>query len=254
MNFESGKSSESGESIELHKKSLGSSADQAQGQIPEEWRKPLESVLASVEIQSLRNFLRSEYKSGRTIYPPKARLFEALRLTPLSKVKVVILGQDPYHGPGQAHGLSFSVLPGVPKPPSLQNIFKELKSDLGIVPPDHGCLLGWAQQGVLMLNNVLSVQAGMPASHQGKGWEVFTDAVFRLVLQEKKHVVFVLWGSHAQKKIPLIDASQNLILAGPHPSPLSSHRGFFGSKPFSKTNQYLLSKGQTAIDWGHLPL
>ena len=169
-------------------------------------------------------------------------------------MKVVILGQDPYHGPGQAHGLCFSVQKGVDLPPSLQNIFKELKSDLGIEIPTHGCLDHWAEQGVLLLNSVLTVEQHRAASHQGKGWEQFTDAVIKYLNDEKQGIVFVLWGAYAQKKAAFVDRKKHLVMESPHPSPLSSHRGFFGSKPFSKINKYLISRGEKPIDWAIDPL
>jgi len=201
------------------------------------------------EMQQLSEFLRAELKRGKTIYPPPRRIFAALDTTPFDQVKVVILGQDPYHGPGQAHGLCFSVLPGVPAPPSLVNIFAELQRDLGIPRPEHGCLLSWARQGVLLLNSVLTVEHGLAGSHQGKGWEGFTDHVVDRLNRERDGLAFLLWGSYAQNKGKLIDARRHLILKAPHPSPLSAHRGFFGSRPFSRVNELLEEQGGTPVDW-----
>lgn len=198
---------------------------------------------------SLKNFLKSEYDAGKIIYPKKNEYFKALDLVPLDKVKVVILGQDPYHGPGQAHGLCFSVNEGVSQPPSLKNIFKELNSDLGIEIPKSGNLERWAQQGVLLLNSVLTVENDKAASHQKQGWEQFTDKIIETVNQECEHVVFILWGAYAQKKAFYVDRKKHLVLESVHPSPLSSHRGFFGSKPFSKTNAWLKKQGLTPIKW-----
>ena len=183
------------------------------------------------------------------IYPPGAQIFNALDLTTFENVKVVILGQDPYHGPGQAHGLCFSVSAGVPKPPSLQNIFKEIEKDLGIVSPKNGCLLAWAQQGVLLLNAVLTVEHAQAGSHQGKGWEQFTDRIVSLLNEQREHLVFMLWGSYAQKKGAIIDRHRHLVLESPHPSPLSAHRGFFGNKHFSSANRYLTEHGISPINW-----
>ncbi len=188
-------------------------------------------------------------KMGKKIFPREEDVFTALELTSFKDVKVVILGQDPYHGENQAHGLAFSVKKGIPKPPSLVNIFKELQSDLGLLPPEHGCLEDWARQGVLLLNTVLTVEESKPGSHHGKGWEIFTDRIIQILNQKKDHLVFILWGSPAQKKITMLDEKKHLILKSPHPSPLSSYRGFFGSKPFSKTNDYLNKNGLKMIDW-----
>lgn len=196
----------------------------------------------------LKHFLKQEYAS-HTVYPNMHDIFNALHYTSYADTKVVILGQDPYHGPGQAHGLSFSVKPGVPAPPSLQNMFKELQSDLGYPIPDNGCLVRWAEQGVLLLNTVLTVRAGEANSHKGKGWESFTDQVIRLLNEREEPVVFILWGSHAQKKMDLIKEKRHCILRSVHPSPLSSHRGFFGSRPYSRTNEFLQSIGRPPIDW-----
>jgi uracil-DNA glycosylase len=197
----------------------------------------------------LQNFIRHERQSGKSIYPADHEVFSALELTPLEKVKVVILGQDPYHGPGQAHGLAFSVKRGVPTPPSLVNIFKELKDDLGYEIPLHGNLESWAKQGVLLLNNVLTVEDGKPASHHGKGWEIFTDKVIEVLNSKKEHLVFILWGNPAQKKARIVDRLRHHVVVSAHPSPLSCYRGFLGSKPFSQTNTYLRSQGLDPIDW-----
>jgi uracil-DNA glycosylase len=196
----------------------------------------------------LRQFLVDEYNS-RVIYPNKEDIFSALHLSSYANTKVVILGQDPYHGPGQAHGLSFSVKPGVKTPPSLQNMFQELQTDLGCTIPNNGYLVKWAEQGVLLLNTVLTVREGEPNSHKGKGWELFTDRVIQALNGRAEPVVFILWGSHAGAKGSLIDANKHRIIRSPHPSPLSSYRGFFGSKPFSRANQYVLEFGGTSIDW-----
>ena len=198
---------------------------------------------------SLTTFLSQENQKGKKIYPAGDNYFSAFQLTDFDQVKVVILGQDPYHGPGQAHGLCFSVQDGIPFPPSLKNIFKELKNDLDIEIPKSGCLDAWAKQGVLLLNSVLTVEDGKAAAHQGKGWEQFTDEVIRHLNNEREGLVFVLWGAYAQKKAAFVDRKKHLVIESPHPSPLSAHRGFFGTKPFSKINQYLQSKGSSPIDW-----
>ncbi|HXH75985.1 MAG TPA: uracil-DNA glycosylase [Bacteriovoracaceae bacterium] len=213
------------------------------------WETELEDERQKPYYKELMKFLDSERKKKKIIYPPESDIFNALKLTPLKNVKVVILGQDPYHGPGQAHGLAFSVQRGVKIPPSLQNIFKELKSDLIIDPPEHGNLEAWAMQGVLLLNNVLTVENGKPASHHGKGWEIFTDRIIEILNEEKKNLVFILWGSPAQKKARVVSPEKHLMLTSSHPSPLSSYRGFFGSKPFSRTNAYLASKDIKEINW-----
>lgn len=213
------------------------------------WLKHLKSEFKKHHMVSLKNFLKSEYDAGKIIYPKKNEYFKALDLVPLDKVKVVILGQDPYHGPGQAHGLCFSVNEGVSQPPSLKNIFKELNSDLGIEIPKSGNLERWAQQGVLLLNSVLTVENDKAASHQKQGWEQFTDKIIETVNQECEHVVFILWGAYAQKKAFYVDRKKHLVLESVHPSPLSSHRGFFGSKPFSKTNTWLKKQGLAPIKW-----
>jgi uracil-DNA glycosylase len=196
----------------------------------------------------LQQFVVTE-RDRATVYPPADEVFAALHLTPYADVKVVILGQDPYHGPDQAHGLCFSVRPGVSPPPSLQNIFKEMEADLGVTPPSHGCLDSWARQGVLLLNASLTVRAGKAASHQGKGWETFTDEVLRAVNDKPERVVFILWGASARKKKALVDTSRHVIIESPHPSPLSASSGFFGSRPFSRANAALIEAGRDPVDW-----
>lgn len=213
------------------------------------WKTPLADEFASPYMQALRAFLIAEKSAGKRIFPKGSQYFRALDLTPLDQVRVVILGQDPYHGEGQAHGLCFSVQPGVPPPPSLLNIYKELNSDLGIRPVRHGFLEHWARQGVLLLNSVLTVEKGRPASHQGKGWERFTDRVVRLVNQKAEPVVFMLWGAYAQRKAGFADATHHLVLKAAHPSPLSAHNGFLGCRHFSKANGFLEEHGLPAIDW-----
>lgn len=216
----------------------------------DEWKQALAGEFNAPYMQELRQFITAEKQAGKVIYPPGNEFFNALDTTPLSRVKVVILGQDPYHGAGQAHGLCFSVRRGVVPPPSLVNIYREIHTDLGIAPPRHGDLSSWAEQGVLLLNSVLSVQAGMAASHQGKGWETFTDAVIRVLNEEREHLVFLLWGAYAQRKGRIIDSRRHLVLRAAHPSPLSANRGgWFGNHHFSQTNQYLESQGQSGIDW-----
>lgn len=217
------------------------------------WKAELADEFSRDYMQALREFLLQRKQAGQVIYPPGPQIFNALDHTPFDKVKVVIIGQDPYHGPGQAHGLCFSVQPGVPIPPSLQNIFKEIHNDLGLRQPPHGCLTAWADQGVLLLNAVLTVEDGRAGSHQGKGWELFTDAVISALNRKRDHLVFLLWGSYAQKKGAVIDRSRHLVLESPHPSPLSAHRGFFGNKHFSETNRYLATHGLEPINW-QLPL
>ncbi len=217
--------------------------------LEESWKSALLPEFSQPYMAALKSFLKEEKSQGKAIFPKGSEYFRALDLTPLDKVRVVVLGQDPYHGEGQAHGLSFSVLPGVRPPPSLVNIFKELRDDLGIKPAGHGFLEHWARQGVLLLNSVLTVERSMAASHQGKGWERFTDAIIRAVNDQPHPVVFILWGSYAQKKAAFVDRSRHLVLKSPHPSPLSAHNGFFGSKPFSKANDFLVSKGYPPIDW-----
>jgi uracil-DNA glycosylase len=215
----------------------------------ESWRAPLAGALASPDMAALKAFLLAEKAAGKAIFPKGSDWFRALDLTPLDQVHVVILGQDPYHGPGQAHGLAFSVQPGVKVPPSLVNIYKELQSDLGIAPARHGFLEHWAQQGVLLLNTSLTVEQGLAASHKGRGWEGFTDAVIRLVANRDRPCAFLLWGNHAQKKADYVDAGRHLVLKAPHPSPLSAHSGFFGCRHFSRTNQWLVAQGLSPIDW-----
>lgn len=215
----------------------------------ESWKAPLRPEFEADYMGQLRSFLVAEKAAGKQIYPKGGEWFRAMDLTPLDKVRVVILGQDPYHGPGQAHGLCFSVKPGVPTPPSLVNIYKELQSDLGIERPRHGFLEHWAQQGVLLLNSVLTVEMAKAASHQGKGWERFTDAVIRLVNAKEEPVVFLLWGAYAQKKAAFVDGSKHLVLKAAHPSPLSAHNGFLGCRHFSKCNAFLESKALPPIDW-----
>jgi len=200
-------------------------------------------------MQELRSFLKVRKQAGATIYPPGVEMFNALNSTPLSRVRVVILGQDPYHGPGQAHGLCFSVRKGVRVPPSLINIYKEIESDLGLTPPPHGCLQAWANRGVLLLNSVLSVEHGQAGSHQGHGWERFTDAAVQAVNGHCRHAVFLLWGSQAKKKGSAIDTRRHRVLTAPHPSPLSAHRGFLGCGHFSQANQWLEERGLEPIDW-----
>ena len=213
------------------------------------WKARVGEYLDRPDMQRLAEFLRDELRAGRTIYPPPRRIFAALDATPFDQVKVVILGQDPYHGPNQAHGLCFSVLPGVPPPPSLLNIFAEIERDLHIPRPDHGCLLPWARQGVLLLNAVLTVERGRAGSHQGKGWEGFTDAIVDHLNRERENLVFLLWGSPAQAKGRLVDARRHRVLKAPHPSPLSAHRGFIGCGHFSVANQWLIAHGQQPVDW-----
>ncbi|MGE7367791.1 uracil-DNA glycosylase [Neorhizobium sp. NPDC001467] len=217
--------------------------------LEETWKFALEEEFASPYMADLRQFLVAEKEAGKRIFPKGSEYFRALDLTPLDEVKVVILGQDPYHGAGQAHGLCFSVQPGVRTPPSLVNIYKELRDDLGIEPAKHGFLEHWAEQGVLLLNSVLTVEEGKAAAHQGRGWEKFTDAVIRTVNDECDGVVFILWGSYAQKKASFVDQERHLVLKSAHPSPLSAHNGFLGSRPFSKTNEYLQSIGKDPVDW-----
>ena len=213
------------------------------------WKDKLVNEFSQPYMTQLRKFLVKEISAGKTLFPKGNEYFAALNLTPFEQVKVVILGQDPYHGPGQAHGLCFSVRKKVPPPPSLVNIFKELKSDIGIQPPNHGCLEMWAKQGVLLLNSVLTVEKHKPAAHQNRGWETFTDAVIDRLNNHRENIVFVLWGSYAQKKGSYIDQRKHLVLRSPHPSPLSAHRGFFGSRHFSKINRYLIENNLAPIDW-----
>lgn len=216
--------------------------------LPDSWRAELDSALRTESFRKLQDFLEEEY-SSRRIFPPREDLFSAFRLTAPDKVRVLILGQDPYHDDGQAHGLAFSVRPGVRFPPSLRNIFQERLDDLGIPVPSHGSLESWAEQGVLLLNTVLTVRAHEPASHKKHGWEEFTDAVIRTVGSRTSPVVFVLWGAPAQKKKRLIDTTRHIVLESAHPSPLSAYRGFFGSRPFSRINEALRAHGFAEIDW-----
>lgn len=217
--------------------------------LDDSWKQVLVDEFDKDYMQKLREFLRQEKQHGKVIYPRGDEYFKAFNTTPFDKVKVVILGQDPYHGPNQAHGLSFSVQKGVAFPPSLLNIFKELKSDLDMPIPSHGCLVHWAEQGVLLLNSVLTVEQGKAAAHQGKGWEQFTDRVIRELAEKREGVVFMLWGSYAIKKGQFIDRKRHLVLTAPHPSPLSAHRGFLGCKHFSQANSFLQSRGEKPIDW-----
>ena len=218
-------------------------------QIEASWKPHLQGVFESSEMRGLKDFLTQEYQNGKTIYPAKSCFFKAFDLTAYDDVKVVILGQDPYHGPGQAHGLSFSVPPNIKIPPSLVNIYKEIKTDLGIENGRHGFLASWAEQGVLLLNSVLTVEKGKAASHRNRGWEHFTDQVIEVINDREKPLVFMLWGSYAQKKAQFVNKKRHLVLSGPHPSPLSAHRGFFGCKHFSKANEFLMAHGQAPIDW-----
>jgi uracil-DNA glycosylase len=222
-------------------------------QIEPSWKARVGDYFDRPEMHALSEFLRAEKRAGKRIYPPGPEIFAALAATPFDAVKVVILGQDPYHGPGQAHGLCFSVRPGVPVPPSLLNIFAEIENDLGLPRPDYGCLTPCAQRGGLLLNSVLTVQAGMAGSQQGKGWEGFTDRGIDELNRGPEHLVFLLWGSYAQAKGKLIDGRRHCVLKAPHPSPLSAHRGFLGCRHFSKTNQCLESQNQAPVDWSLSP-
>ena len=213
------------------------------------WKQALREEFDKPYMGELREFLRQEHAAGKEIYPPGPLIFNALNSTPLDKVKVVILGQDPYHGPGQAHGLCFSVQRGVPAPPSLVNIYKELKRDLNIDIPSHGCLQSWADQGVLLLNTTMTVERANAASHAKKGWEHFTDRIIQVVSETQPTLVFLLWGAHAQGKQKLIDATKHLVLTSVHPSPLSAYRGFIGNGHFSRTNKFLEQNGLTPINW-----
>lgn len=217
--------------------------------LPESWGRHLGAEFGAPYMQALRDTLAKDKDEQRVIYPHAADWFRAFELTPLDRVKVVILGQDPYHGPGQAHGLCFSVQPGVKLPPSLKNIYKELASDLGCTPVAHGNLEHWARQGVLLLNAVLTVEAGLAASHRGRGWETFTDRAITIVSEHCPPCVFLLWGGHARQKKALIDTRRHLVLESPHPSPLSAHRGFFGNHHFSRANAFLAEHGRAPIDW-----
>lgn len=217
--------------------------------IEQSWKDALAGEFEKPYFAELVRFLHGEKAAGKVIYPPGSQIFRAFELTPVDQVKVVILGQDPYHGPGQAMGLSFSVPDGVPAPPSLRNIFQEVETDLGIRMSGRPNLEKWARQGVLLLNTVLTVRAHQANSHRGIGWEEFTDAVIRILNQQDRPIVFILWGRPAQQKAVMLNNPNHLILTAPHPSPLSAYRGFFGSRPFSKTNDFLISHGQTPIDW-----
>jgi uracil-DNA glycosylase len=229
------------------------SAERDRIRLEPSWKARVGDWLLRPEMRALSDFLRAEKAAGKRVYPAAPNLFASLDATPFDQVEVVILGQDPYHGPGQAHGLCFSVPPGVDVPPSLDNIFKEIQRDLGIARPDHGCLLPWARQGVLLLNSVLTVQAGNAGSHQGKGWEGFTDHVVDTLAREREGLVFLLWGSYAQAKGKLIDSRRHCVLRAPHPSPLSAHRGFIGCGHFGAANRWLAGRGARPIDWALPP-
>lgn len=216
--------------------------------IEESWRQRLQEEFDKPYFEELTNFVRQEY-ANTTVYPPGNLIFNAFNLCPFDRVKVVLIGQDPYHGPGQAQGLCFSVNDGIPFPPSLVNIFKELNNDLGISTPASGSLVRWAMQGVFLLNATLTVREHQAGSHQNRGWETFTDAVIRRLANEKEHLVFILWGGYAQRKGAFIDRNRHLVIASPHPSPLSAYHGFFGTKPFSRTNDYLTANGLQPINW-----
>ncbi len=223
----------------------------AQVKIDPSWQKVIGEEFGKEYFETLINFIKQEYKTT-TIYPEGKNIFRAFELCPFDQVKVILLGQDPYHGPKQAVGLSFSVNDDVKLPPSLQNIYKEIATDLNVPKPKSGSLENWAKQGVLLLNATLTVRANQPGSHQNKGWELFTDAVIKAVSDQKEHVVFILWGKYAQDKGIMIDESKHFIIKSPHPSPFSADRGFFGSKPFSKTNEYLIAHKEHPIDWTSL--
>ncbi|MCX7512732.1 uracil-DNA glycosylase [Frateuria sp. STR12] len=217
------------------------------------WKARLGDYLERPDMRALAGFLRESKRAGKVLYPPGPDIFNAFAHTPFDKVRVVILGQDPYHGPGQAHGLCFSVRSGVRVPPSLANIFAEIERDLGLPRPDHGCLTPWADQGVLLLNSVMTVEQGHAGAHQNKGWEGFTDAAIEALDREREGLVFLLWGAYAQRKGRLVDPSRHLVLSSVHPSPLSAHRGFIGNGHFSAANRYLESRGQAPIDWSLPP-
>ena len=221
----------------------------SEAKLDKSWREQLQKDFDASYMGQLREFLREQKALGKTIYPAATEIFAALNATPFDAVKIVILGQDPYHGAGQAHGLCFSVMPDVPVPASLRNIYKELVADVDFVPPGHGCLKEWAEQGVLLLNSVLTVEAGLAASHQGKGWEKFTDSIVNALNQNASGIVFLLWGNYAQKKGEMIDRNKHLVMQSPHPSPLSASRGFFGNHHFSNSNAYLESQNKTSIEW-----
>ncbi|MCK0769052.1 uracil-DNA glycosylase [Chromohalobacter canadensis] len=217
--------------------------------LPDSWQRHLGPEFEAPYMQSLRAFLAREKDARKVIYPHSDHWFRAFELTPLDQVRVVVLGQDPYHGPYQAHGLCFSVRPGIPAPPSLQNIYKELAQDVGTTPVSHGFLESWARQGVLLLNSVLTVEQGNAGAHRGQGWEAFTDRAIQVVNEQCDGVVFLLWGSYAQKKASFVDRQKHLVLHAPHPSPLSAHRGFFGQRHFSQANAFLAARGREGIDW-----
>jgi uracil-DNA glycosylase len=225
-----------------------------QVQIESSWKSVLSNEFNQDYFKDIKQFILNERDKGKEVYPPGKSMFNAFNLTPFNQVKVVIIGQDPYHGPGQAHGLSFSVPTGIKTPPSLQNIYKEIQNDLGLAIPNHGNLESWARQGVLLLNAVLSVNANEPASHKAAGWENFTNAVIYYLSQQKSNLVFMLWGRFAQEKELLIDSNKHLILKAAHPSPFSAHQGFMGCKHFSKTNAYLIQNGISPIDWSIKPI
>jgi len=225
-----------------------------QVQIESSWKSVLSNEFNQDYFKDIKQFILNERDKGKEVYPPGKSMFNAFNLTPFNQVKVVIIGQDPYHGPGQAHGLSFSVPTGIKTPPSLQNIYKEIQNDLGLAIPNHGNLESWATQGVLLLNAVLSVNANEPASHKAAGWENFTNAVIYYLSQQKNNLVFMLWGRFAQEKELLIDSNKHLILKAAHPSPFSAHQGFMGCKHFSKTNAYLIQNGISPIDWSIKPI
>ncbi len=228
---------------------MAEAAASAAIQLESSWLSRLEEQFTLPYMHALKAFLTREKAAGKVIYPRGSEMFAAFNHTPVDQVRVVILGQDPYHGPGQAHGLCFSVRPGVALPPSLVNIYKELEQDLQLPPAQHGCLTHWADQGVLLLNSVLSVERGRAASHQGKGWEEFTDRAVEVVNRDCEHVVFMLWGSYAQRKGAVIDTQRHCVLKAPHPSPLSARRGFFGCRHFSQANAYLEAQGRQPVDW-----
>lgn len=217
------------------------------------WKARLGEYFQRPDMRVLGDFLRAEKRAGKAVFPPGREIFAAFEYTPFDAVKVVILGQDPYHGPGQAHGLCFSVRPGVRVPPSLANIFREIERDLGIAPPDHGCLTSWARRGVLLLNSVLTVERGRAGAHRGRGWEAFTDAVIGELNRGRDDLVFLLWGSYAQAKGRLIDGHRHHVLRAPHPSPLSAHRGFLGCGHFSAANRFLEEHGREPVDWSLPP-
>lgn len=226
---------------------------QGRVQLRPSWKRRIGCEFEKEYMQNLRQFLIREKQAGKIIYPEGKNIFNAMNLIPFEDVKVVIIGQDPYHGPGQAHGLCFSVMPGTPPPPSLKNIFKEIHADIGVTLGSHGCLNSWAEQGVLLLNSVLTVEKSRAASHQGVGWEHFTDVIIKTLDREHSGLVFFLWGSYAQKKGAIIDKGRHLVLQSVHPSPLSAHRGFFGNNHFSKANAYLREHSKSEINW-ELPL